>query len=232
MSEFKEKIDINKLIGAPPGYVGYDQGGRLTKWLLKNPTSIVLFDEIEKAHPEVFDLLLQLFDAGRLTDAYGVTVNCLETIFIMTSNLGAKEIQQKHQTCISDEDLLDQVQPALVAQFRPEFINRIQQTIIFYPLTQNEVQQIVILQLKEFKARAEKNSHCANLTITWDDSLVEYLTKTGYNPEKGARELARRITTSLENPLADRLIKDEVKTGDKLFITSDGSSVNIQINKD
>lgn len=231
MSEFKEKIDINKLIGAPPGYVGYDQGGRLTKWLSKNPTSIVLFDEIEKAHPEVFDLLLQLFDAGRLTDAYGETVNCLETIFIMTSNLGANEIQEKHKTSLSEEDLLEQVQPVLAAQFKPEFINRIQQTIIFYPLTENEVQQIVRLQLKEFKTRAEKNSHCANLTITWDDSLVDYLTKTGYKPDKGARELSRRITTCLENPLADLIIKAEVNPGDQLLITSDGKTVNIQINK-
>lgn len=229
MSEYHDRSDINKLIGSSPGYVGHQEGGKLTNWLMKKPLSIVLFDEIEKAHASIFDLLLGLFDAGRLTDGHGHTVRCLDTIFIMTSNLGAKLIMDKSHRAEEDK-LAQELDEVLTLQLRQEFIGRIQETMIYYPLTSEEIRQIATLRCTELQKRVESNIQCVNLKMTWDDSLIEFLAKTYYKPERGARGISNGIARTMENQIGDGIVRDAIKPGNHLHFTSpNGNSVTLQI---
>ena len=212
MSEYQEKHTVSRLIGAPPGYVGYDEGGQLTEAVRRKPYSVVLFDEIEKAHPDVFNILLQVLDDGRLTDNKGRTVNFKNTIIIMTSNLGSSYIQsqfekindQNHDQVV--EETKAEVMNMLKKTIRPEFLNRIDETIMFQPLNKNEIEQIVRLQINGIKKMLEKNG----VTLQMSDQAVDFIATAGYDPEFGARPVKRAIQRYLLNDLSKKLLSQEV----------------------
>ncbi len=210
MSEYMEKHAVSRLIGAPPGYVGYEEGGQLTEAVRRKPYSIVLFDEIEKAHPDVFNILLQLLDDGRLTDGQGRTVDFKNTVVIMTSNIGSQQIQELGAR--DEEEMRKSVLAALRAQFRPEFLNRIDDIVIFHPLGLPELISIIEIQMKNLKARlAEKK-----LSLVLTDPAKKYLAQEGYDPIYGARPLKRIIQRDILNPLALRLLQGDFKEGDTI----------------
>ena len=212
MSEYQEKHTVSRLIGAPPGYVGYDEGGQLTEAVRRKPYSVVLFDEIEKAHPDVFNILLQVLDDGRLTDNKGRTVNFKNTIIIMTSNLGSSYIQsqfekindQNHDQVV--EETKAEVMNMLKKTIRPEFLNRIDETIMFQPLNKNEIEQIVRLQINGIKKMLEENG----VTLQMSDQAVDFIPTAGYDPEFGARPVKRAIQRYLLNDLSKKLLSQEV----------------------
>ena len=212
MSEYQEKFSVSRLIGAPPGYVGYDEGGQLTEAVRRKPYSVVLFDEIEKAHPDVFNILLQVLDDGRLTDNKGRTVNFKNTIIIMTSNLGSQYIQQRfeainasnRETVIEDTRL--KVMEMLKKTIRPEFLNRIDETIMFLPLTKNEISQVVMLQMNAVKKMLESQGFTLDVT----PSAIEYLADAGYDPEFGARPVKRAIQHLVLNELSKKILSEQV----------------------
>ncbi len=178
MSEYMEKHTVSKLIGSPPGYVGYEEGGQLTEALRRRPYAVVLFDEIEKAHHDVFNILLQIFDEGRLTDSKGRTVNCKNALFIMTSNLGSEALLEKlrsQTTGWTKESILGFLDPILKAHFRPEFLNRLDDILPFLPLQEHDMEKIVIIQLKLVRDRLAER----HVTLLWDKDLVAYLAKEG-----------------------------------------------------
>jgi ATP-dependent Clp protease ATP-binding subunit ClpB len=226
MSEFKEEHSVAKLIGAPPGYVGYEEGGKLTEAVRRKPYSVILLDEVEKAHPRVFDLFLQVLDDGRLTDSHGRTVDFRNTVIIMTSNIGSQYLLSipfdGDERAIEREfeRAKEKVLEELKYYFRPEFLNRIDEVIVFKPLTMKELLQIVDLLVQSVNKRlADKNIH---LELT--EQAKEQLVKLGYEPAYGARPLKRTIQRYLENPLADKIIRGEVKEGDKVCVDySDGN---------
>lgn len=217
MSEYMEKHSVSKLIGSPPGYVGYEEGGGLTEALRRHPYAVVLFDEIEKAHPDVFNILLQIFDDGRITDNKGRTVNCKNALFIMTSNLGAQELQHfaLQNTSASKEEILQIVDPILKNQFRPEFINRLDDVLPFVPLQEKDIAQITLLQLNDVALRL-KDQH---ITIDWSADVVEHLAKRGYDPVFGARPLKRVIQNEVVNRLAKALIAGQIKEGSTIHLS-------------
>ena len=212
MSEYQEKHTVSRLIGAPPGYVGYDEGGQLTEAVRRKPYSVVLFDEIEKAHPDVFNILLQVLYDGRLTDNKGRTVNFKNTIIIMTSNLGSSYIQsqfekindQNHDQVV--EETKAEVMNMLKKTIRPEFLNRIDETIMFQPLNKNEIEQIVRLQINGIKKMLEENG----ITLQMSDQAVDFIATAGYDPEFGARPVKRAIQRYLLNDLSKKLLSQEV----------------------
>ena len=212
MSEYQEKHTVSRLIGAPPGYVGYDEGGQLTEAVRRKPYSVVLFDEIEKAHPDVFNILLQVLDDGRLTDNKGRTVNFKNTIIIMTSNLGSSYIQsqfekindQNHDQVV--EETKAEVMNMLKKTIRAEFLNRIDETIMFQPLNKNEIEQIVRLQINGIKKMLEENG----VTLQMSDQAVDFIATAGYDPEFGARPVKRAIQRYLLNDLSKKLLSQEV----------------------
>lgn len=212
MSEYQEKFSVSRLIGAPPGYVGYDEGGQLTEAVRRKPYSVVLFDEIEKAHPDVFNILLQVLDDGRLTDNKGRTVNFKNTIIIMTSNLGSQYIQQRfeainasnRETVIEDTRL--KVMEMLKKTIRPESLNRIDETIMFLPLTKNEISQVVMLQMNAVKKMLESQGFTLDVT----PSAIEYLADAGYDPEFGARPVKRAIQHLVLNELSKKILSEQV----------------------
>ena len=212
MSEYQEKHTVSRLIGAPPGYVGYDEGGQLTEAVRRKPYSVVLFDEIEKAHPDVFNILLQVLDDGRLTDNKGRTVNFKNTIIIMTSNLGSSYIQsqfekindQNHDQVV--EETKAEVMNMLKKTIRPEFLNRIDETIMFQPLNKNEIEQIVRLQINGIKKMLEENG----VTLQMSDQAVDFIATAGDDPEFGARPVKRAIQRYLLNDLSKKLLSQEV----------------------
>ena len=212
MSEYQEKHTVSRLIGAPPGYVGYDEGGQLTEAVRRKPYSVVLFDEIEKAHPDVFNILLQVLDDGRLTDNKGRTVNFKNTIIIMTSNLGSSYIQsqfekindQNHDQVV--EETKAEVMNMLKKTIRPEFLNRIDETIMFQPLNKNEIERIVRLQINGIKKMLEENG----VTLQMSDQAVDFIATAGYDPEFGARPVKRAIQRYLLNDLSKKLLSQEV----------------------
>ena len=212
MSEYQEKHTVSRLIGAPPGYVGYDEGGQLTEAVRRKPYSVVLFDEIEKAHPDVFNVLLQVLDDGRLTDNKGRTVNFKNTIIIMTSNLGSAYIQSQFERMTDVnrdqlvEDTKNEVMNQLKKTIRPEFLNRIDETIMFLPLNKSEITQIVRLQIKGIQHMLEENG--VNLQLS--ESAVNFLAQAGYDPEFGARPVKRAIQRYLLNDLSKKLLSQEV----------------------
>ena len=223
MSEYMEKFSVSRLIGAPPGYVGYEEGGQLTEAVRRKPYSVVLLDEIEKAHPEVFNVLLQLLDEGRLTDSKGRTVNFKNTIVIMTSNLGSHLIQDKLQSLTEEnrealmQDLRVQLFEMLRQTIRPEFLNRVDEIILFKPLTMNEIREIVGLQLRSVQALAAQN----NITLQWTEELKEWLAKIGFDPMFGARPLKRVIQKYVTNPLAERILEYTIMGGDTVEVLLD-----------
>ena len=227
MSEYQEKFSVSRLIGAPPGYVGYDEGGQLTEAVRRKPYSVVLFDEIEKAHPDVFNILLQVLDDGRLTDNKGRMVNFKNTIIIMTSNLGSQYIQQEFAKLTDNnrQEVIDNarntVMDMLKQTIRPEFLNRIDETIMFLPLTQSEIAQIVTLQLKRVEAMLAPQG----FTLKWTDSAVEYLTKVGYDPEFGARPVKRAIQRYVLNDLSKAILAETVSREKPVIIDDFGEGL-------
>ncbi|MBM3208020.1 MAG: AAA family ATPase [Chlamydiae bacterium] len=217
MSEYMEKHAVARLIGSPPGYVGYEEGGQLTEAIRRRPYSVVLFDEVEKAHPDVFNVLLQIFDDGRLTDSKGRTVNCKNALFIMTSNLGSEQLLEKIRSKSSEwtkEAVINIVEPVLKSHFRPEFLNRLDDILPFLPLQQKDMERIVLLQMKKIVERMKDK----RIDLTWDDEVIEYLAMEGYDPFFGARPLKRLIQQQIVNVLSTGLLKGEVKTDSKVHL--------------
>ena len=220
MSEYQEKFSVSRLIGAPPGYVGYDEGGQLTEAVRRKPFSVVLFDEIEKAHPDVFNILLQVLDDGHLTDNKGRVVNFKNTIIIMTSNLGSHYIQQEFAKLTEDnrQNIIDStrttVMDMLKKTIRPEFLNRIDETIMFLPLTQTEISKVVSLQLERAKQMLEPQG----FTLQWTDSAVDYLAQVGYDPEFGARPVKRAIQRYVLNDLSKAILAETVSREKPIII--------------
>jgi ATP-dependent Clp protease ATP-binding subunit ClpB len=208
MSEYQEKHTVSRLIGAPPGYVGYDEGGQLTEAVRRHPYSVVLFDEIEKAHPEVFNVLLQLLDDGRLTDGQGRTVDFRNTVVIMTSNLGSSLWMGGKQ--VSREEIMR----ALQSNFKPEFLNRVDEIIVFHPLQKDQLSKIVAIQLKRVEALLTERG----FTLTVSDAARDYLAEVGYDPDFGARPLKRAIQRELQDPLALKLLNGEFHPGDTIQV--------------
>ena len=220
MSEYMERHSVSRLIGAPPGYVGYEEGGQLTEAVRRRPYSVVLLDEIEKAHPEVFNILLQILDDGQLTDNQGRKVNFKNTIIIMTSNIGAPFIMERSQN-ITDEnreriyqEIKNEVNSQLKKTLRPELLNRIDEIIVFHPLGMKEIEQIVSLQFKKIAEKAKKQG--VNIELT--EEARAYLAKTGYDPAFGARPLKRSLQKMITNELAKRILSGQIKTGDNIKI--------------
>jgi ATP-dependent Clp protease ATP-binding subunit ClpC len=221
MSEYMERHAVSRLIGAPPGYVGYDEGGQLTERARRNPYSVILLDEIEKAHPDVHNILLQIFDDGRLTDGKGRVVDFSNTIIIATSNLGSEVIQenlkQKGKQRKSYEKLKESLMEVLRAYFRPEFLNRIDEIILFEALDQKQIRQIVEMQLE----RVRRVAHSQGVSLQFEASIIDYLADKGYLPEYGARELRRQIKSEIENRLARELLQGTISEGSTAVISYD-----------
>ena len=221
MSEYMEKHTVSRLIGAPPGYIGYEEGGQLTEAVRRRPYKVILFDEIEKAHEDVFNILLQILEDGRLTDGHGRTVDFKNTVLIMTSNLGGEEFQRgslgflhEVQTESEQKRLRGTIETALKKKFRPEFLNRIDEIIIFKPLTEEQIRQIVDLQIKEVQKRLADRK----ITITLTDEAKDWLAKTGFDPTFGARPLKRTIQREVETPLSKKILQGEFKEGDEVKV--------------
>jgi ATP-dependent Clp protease ATP-binding subunit ClpB len=219
MSEFMEKHSVARLIGAPPGYVGYEEGGYLTEAVRRRPYSVVLFDEIEKAHPEVFNALLQILDDGRMTDGQGRTVDFKNTIVIMTSNVGSQWIQET--AAISREEMEKRVTEALRAHFKPEFLNRIDETIIFQNLTPEQITEIVAIQISKLGSRLSER----NIRLELSDAAMSLIAEKGYDPVFGARPLKRVIQQEIENPLSMEILKGIVAEGARLSAEVEGDRI-------
>jgi ATP-dependent Clp protease ATP-binding subunit ClpB len=218
MSEFMEKHSVARLIGAPPGYVGYEQGGYLTEAIRRRPYSVILLDEIEKAHPDVFNILLQVLDDGRLTDGQGRTVDFRNCVIVMTSNLGSSEIQAH-----AGDQHYDKIKKAVMEQvarhFRPEFINRIDETVVFHPLTQEQIREIAQIQLQSLTERLKEK----DIEISISDSAMDTLGALGFDPVYGARPLKREIQQAIENPVAMSILAGEFEPGDRILVDIDDS---------
>jgi ATP-dependent Clp protease ATP-binding subunit ClpB len=222
MSEYMEKHTVARLIGAPPGYVGYDEGGQLTEQIRRRPYAVVLFDEIEKAHADVFNVLLQVLDDGRLTDGKGRTVDFRNTVLIMTSNVASDLIQEHARREGGDDSRLrDKVMDALRRTFRPEFLNRIDEIVTFHGLTRDDIRRIVDIQLGDLRARLAERKISLSLT----DGAAELLAERGYDPAFGARPLKRLIQRTIENPLAVDVLAGRFREGDHVTVEPDGDSL-------
>ena len=225
MSEYMEKHSVSKIIGSPPGYVGFDDGGQLTEKIRRSPYSVVLFDEIEKAHPDVFNILLQILEDGVLTDSHGKKVDFKNTIIIMTSNCGASGLAVKKtmgfstgdESRMQDKDDEEKIHEALKKTFRPEFLNRLDEIIVFHRLSEEEIALIARKMLREVAGRLEER----NISVSFDDKVVEKLARDGFDPVYGARPLRRAIQRAVEDTLSAHILSGEVKDGDKLLATLD-----------
>jgi ATP-dependent Clp protease ATP-binding subunit ClpC len=227
MSEFQERHTVSRLVGAPPGYVGYEEAGQLTEQVRRRPYSVLLFDEIEKAHPDVFNILLQILDDGRLTDAQGRTVDFKSTVVIMTSNLGADRIQQQARTNEPFEQLKDDLMDILRRSFRPEFINRIDEIIVFRALTEEQLTAITQLLLD----RLARRLRAQHIEIDFSEQALRLLAREGYDPEFGARPLARTIQRLVENELSRMVLSGEAEPGDKVLVEADGHELKFDVEK-
>jgi len=235
MSEFMEKHATSKLIGSPPGYVGYEEGGNLTETVRHRPYSVILFDEIEKAHPEVFNLLLQVLDSGRLTDSKGRVVNFKNTVIIMTSNIGAQFIDKMEQIGFTDDGeklneynvVKEKVTLALKDFFRPEFLNRLDDIIIFDILSEESIRKIVHIQLEEVKERLA----IKEISLDISEKAIEYLAKNGYNPQYGARPLKRLIQNKILNPVASMIISQGLIKGGTVIIGMKNDELTFDVKK-
>jgi ATP-dependent Clp protease ATP-binding subunit ClpC len=223
MSEYMEKHTVSRLVGSPPGYVGYEEGGQLTEAVRRKPFSVVLFDEIEKAHPDVFNTLLQILEEGRLTDAQGRTVDFRNTVLIMTSNLGTQDLRKaamgftKADEAVSYERMKEKVNDALKVHFRPEFLNRIDDIIVFHELSKEEVTQIVDLMIR--RVREQLKSQGLGLELT--DGAKALLADEGYDPTMGARPLRRAIQRLVEDALSERLLWKEFRAGETVIVDAE-----------
>jgi ATP-dependent Clp protease ATP-binding subunit ClpB len=223
MSEYMEKHSVARLIGAPPGYVGYDEGGALTEAVRRRPYQVILFDEVEKAHPDVFNILLQVLDDGRLTDGQGRTVDFSNAMIILTSNLGSEILVQQPEG--EDSDVVrEQVMDVVRASFRPEFLNRLDEIILFHRLARGHMDTIVDIQM----ARLQDLLETRKIKILLDDHARSWLADKGYDPAYGARPLKRAIQKSVQDPLADLMLSGEVGDGDTIKISAgiDGITFN------
>ena len=222
MSEYSEKHSVARLVGAPPGYVGYEEGGQLTEAVRRRPYSVVLLDEVEKAHPDLFNILLQVLDDGRLTDGQGRTVDFRNTILILTSNLGSQSLVDPLK---SDEEKRNEVMSVVRSAFRPEFLNRLDDIVLFSALTSDELQRIVDIQL----ARLNKRLAPRRITVDVTPAAKQWLGETGFDPIYGARPLRRLIQTTLEDQLARKLLAGEIFDGDTVTfdVTAGGDGIAI-----
>lgn len=233
MSEYMDRHTTSRLVGAPPGYVGFEEGGQLTEIIRHRPYSLILFDEIEKAHPEVFNVLLQVLDNGRLTDGKGRTVDFRNTIIIMTSNVGSEfsramsrmgfATSEEASAKIKEEEYRNRIQESLRSRFRPEFLNRLDETIIFNALDKKIISQIVEIQLNQLSEHLKDRK----IKLTIDSSAKKYITEHGFDPEYGARPIKRLIQKAILDNLADRIIKGEVKDGSKIRVTGEASGIRV-----
>ena len=221
MSEYMEKHAVARMIGAPPGYVGYDEGGQLTEAVRRRPYSVVLFDEIEKAHPDVFNVLLQILDDGRLTDSKGRTVDFKNTVLIMTSNLGSREIQAAEG---DEKQVREAVQQELRLHFKPEFLNRIDDVVIFHQLSRDQIGKIIDVQLERLRAMLAER----NVILQLDESAKELLMREGYDPSYGARPLKRAIQSHIQNPLAVKLLQGEILPGQTVRVSANGDQLEFR----
>lgn len=227
MSEYMEKHTVARLIGAPPGYVGYEEGGQLTEAVRRKPYSVILLDEIEKAHNDVFNVLLQLLDDGRLTDGKGRTVNFQNTVVIMTSNLGSHEILAQYERAEKDyQQMKDKVLQVLKAHFRPEFLNRVDEVVVFHALSQEQVGSIANLLLAKLASRVYSGT---GVKLDWTDKALRYLATTGYDPLYGARPMKRFIQQEVETPLSRMLIKGEISAKQSLLIDEKEGSLSFEV---
>ncbi|MGH2658367.1 MAG: AAA family ATPase, partial [Actinomycetota bacterium] len=222
MSEYMEKHTVSRLIGSPPGYVGYEEGGQLTEAVRRKPFSVVLFDEIEKAHPDVFNTLLQILEDGHLTDAQGHKVDFKNTIIIMTSNLGTRDIQKgtsigfaaRPDEKVTYDKMKERVMDELKRSFRPEFLNRIDEVIVFHSLSQEDVKRIVDLMMKRVREQLKSK----DLDIELSDAVKTLLAEKGYDPALGARPLRRTIQQMVEDPLSEKLLYKEFRAGQTVIV--------------
>jgi ATP-dependent Clp protease ATP-binding subunit ClpB len=221
MSEYMEKHAVARMIGAPPGYVGYEEGGQLTEAVRRRPYSVVLFDEIEKAHPDVFNVLLQILDDGRLTDSKGRLVDFKNTVLIMTSNLGSREIQSAAENPLADRDVRSEVIQVLRGHFKPEFLNRIDDIVVFKQLTRDQIAAIIDVQLERLRRMLADR----DITIELDQSARDLLVQEGYDPVYGARPLKRAIQTLIQNPLAVKLLNGEIGSGQKVIVSAENGGM-------
>ncbi|MEZ4832602.1 MAG: AAA family ATPase [Caldilineaceae bacterium] len=224
MSEYQERHTVARLVGAPPGYVGYDEGGQLTEAVRRHPYSVVLFDEIEKAHPEVFNVLLQVLDDGRLTDGQGRTVDFRNVVIIMTSNIGSRHILEVAGV---DDEVQRLVMSALRQHFRPEFLNRVDDIVIFHSLSIQDLIEIVDIQIAKIAARLGERG----VLLEVSDEAKETIVRAGYDPAYGARPLKRAIQHSIADPLAVQILEGEAPEGSTVFVSSDGEDLRFEIRR-
>ena len=226
MSEYMEKHSVSKLVGSPPGYVGYEEGGQLSEKVRRNPYSVILFDEIEKAHPDVFNTLLQVLDDGHITDSQGRRIDFKNTVIIMTSNAGAMRIVEPRQlgflTTVSEQETYENMKQNVMEEvnrlFKPEFLNRIDETIVFHALNKEAVAEIMDLMLESINKRTKEQM---NLTLFVDEKAKEVLMEKGYDHKYGARPLRRTIQNELEDMLAEEILTGRIKAGDEAHITAE-----------
>jgi len=219
MSEYMEKHTVSRLVGSPPGYVGFEEGGQLTEKVRRNPYSVVLFDEIEKAHPDIFNMLLQILEDGILTDSQGRKVDFKNTVIIMTSNVGARKITDKKVSFgfvenedSQNSDIKESVLSELKNTFRPEFLNRVDDIIVFSKLNKSEIEQIAENMLKNLSKRLSN----LNITLTFDDNVKARLAETGFDEVYGARPLRREIQSEIEDSLSEKILDNTIKNGDNV----------------
>ncbi len=230
MSEYQERHTVSRLIGAPPGYVGYDEGGQLTEKIRRRPYSVVLLDEIEKAHQDVFNILLQVLDDGRLTDNKGRTADFRNSIIIMTSNIGSHLIQERFEN-MDDSNREEQIENArrevfelLKRSIRPEFLNRIDEIIMFKPLTRNEIREIVVLQINTVRNMLNANG----ITLEYTEEAIDLLANLGFDPQYGARPLKRVIQREVLNKLSKQILAGKIIKESKIILTSSHGGINFE----
>jgi ATP-dependent Clp protease ATP-binding subunit ClpC len=234
MNEYSEKFNQSRLIGSPPGYVGYDEGGELTEKVRRKPYSVVLFDEVEKAHPDIFNLLLRTFDEGFMTDSSGRKVDFRNTIMIMTSNLGTKEVRDQgmgigftNEKSVSKEKIDSTLMKELKKFFKPEFLNRLDDVIVFNPLEKEHIFQIFDVEIVGLKNRISGLGY----TLDISEKMKEYVVNEGYDAENGARPLKRSIEKCIEDPISEELLKGDIKDGETLFVDYDDEKIVVSIKK-
>jgi ATP-dependent Clp protease ATP-binding subunit ClpC len=231
MSEYMEKHTVSRLVGAPPGYVGYEEGGQLTERVRRRPYSVVLFDEIEKAHHEAFNMLLQIMEEGRLTDSFGRQVDFKNTVVIMTSNIGAEAIKSQSGLGFqrtSEEATYEKMREELMKQverfFRPEFLNRVDEIIVFHPLTRADLEQIIEIETRSLAERLAQR----HLEIVFTEPAKQHIIDQGYNPEYGARPLRRALQRMLEDPLAEEVLKGSFPEGTRVTVDLEDGKITFR----
>jgi ATP-dependent Clp protease ATP-binding subunit ClpC len=233
MSEYMERFAVSRLVGSPPGYVGYEEGGQLTEKVRRKPYSVVLFDEIEKAHPDVFNILLQILEEGRLTDSQGRVVDFRNTVIIMTSNVGARLITERKRMGFapgdedkekSYEEMKNNVMTELKKTFRPEFLNRVDEIIVFHPLEEEHIKQIVGIMINKIAERLKQNG--INMEVT--DNAKVLIAKKGFDPVFGARPLRRAVQNMIEDRIAEEMLDGNVKAGDNILVDAIGDEIVIK----